>query len=66
MAIIVPNKDRPCCKNWGCPEVPKDVPIEEVKAEAMNATAVVIKMRVPKALDGKDGYFKVFYTSGFE
>ena len=46
--------------------IEQDFDFEEVKAEAMNATAVVLKMRVPKALDGKDGYFKVFYTSGFE
>ena len=66
VAIIVPNEDRPCCETWGCPTLDQDFDFEEVKAEAMNATAVVLKMRVPKALDGKDGYFKVFYTSGFE
>ena len=66
VAIIVPNEDRPCCKTWGCPKIEKPFKFEDVKAEAMNATSVVLKMRVPKVLDGKDGYFKVFYTSGFE
>ena len=66
VAIKVPNEDRPCCLNWGCPPVPRNIKIEEVKVESENETSFTINVRVPRVLDGKAGFFKVSYTAGFE
>ena len=38
--------------------------LKNVVTEAKNATAVIIKAKVPRALNGKEGFFQVFYTSG--
>ena len=64
IAIKMPKIDRPCCETWGCPPVPEKIELENVVTEAQNATAVIIKAKVPRALNGKEGFFQVFYTSG--
>ena len=68
VAIKVPNADRPCCLSWGCPELPEQFKIRDVQTEPVNATTIVLKVQVdpPDVLDGKSGYFKVFFTSGFQ
>ena len=67
IAIKVPKIDRPCCETWGCPKVPKDIKFEDVLAQSIptNATAVIVKAKVPRVINGKEGFFQVFYTSGF-
>ncbi len=66
VAIMVPNEDRPCCVNWGCPRVPKDFKIQGVAIQPENETSLVISVGVPRILDGKEGYFEVFFTNGVQ
>ncbi len=66
IAVIAPQEDRPCCDTWACPRLPKEIVIKSVAVEQENSTAVRMKVRVPRVLDGKSGYFKVFFTSGFQ
>ena len=66
VAIKVPNVDRPCCQSWGCPQLPDNIKISDIKLEPENATAMILKIRTSPLLDGKAGFFKVFFTSGFQ
>ena len=68
VAIKVPNADRPCCLSWGCPELPEQFKIRDVQTEPENSTTIVLKVQVdpPDVLEGKSGYFKVYFTSGFQ
>ena len=34
--------------------------------ERLNATAIRIRVRVPRVLDGRTGFFKVYHSSGLE
>ena len=34
--------------------------------ERLNATAVKVRVRVPRVLDGRTGFFKVYHSAGLE
>lgn len=65
-AIKVPNEDRPCCQTWGCPKLPKVCKIHHVKVTPENATSFAIDVRLPRTLNGQDGFFTVYYSNGFQ
>jgi hypothetical protein len=71
VAIKVPLEDRPCCLNWGCPveiEEVENLPdrLNEIDSSAINETALQFAIRLPRSMDGMDGFYQVFYTSGLQ
>jgi len=65
VAVQVPTADRPCCLTWDCPgldTLPEHV--SEVGVEAVNATTLKVKVKTPKILDGRAGFFEVHYVDG--
>ena len=46
----------------------EDLPrkLSTVTIDAMNETSVEVRIRVPKIVDGRSGFYKVFYTAGLQ
>eukprot|EP00095_Tigriopus_kingsejongensis_P003970 maker-scaffold310_size212938-snap-gene-0.12 protein:Tk03970 transcript:maker-scaffold310_size212938-snap-gene-0.12-mRNA-1 annotation:"epidermal cell surface receptor" len=66
LAIQIPQEERPCCRQWGCPDL-ADLPktLDSVETQELNATAIQFNIKVPRILDGMSGFYEVYYSSGF-
>lgn len=66
IAIKIPQEERPCCLQWGCPDL-ADLPkkLDSVQTEPLNSTSLMFNVKVPRLLDGMMGFYEIFYTSGF-
>jgi len=40
--------------------------LQTVVLDAVNETSIRVHVRVPKEIDGRSGYFKVFFSEGLE
>ena len=67
VAIKIPKEDRPCCLHWGCPDLDL-LPdrVKQTRVEPVNDTTLRISLGVPRAVDGRAGFVKIYYTEGIE